>query len=55
MLTVVEGDDMQAVQQLSLILMDSLDLDVKHGVGINLHLVVLFKVYRKLQLILLQG
>lgn len=53
LLTVVEGDNMQAVQQLSLVLVDSLDLDVKHRVGVDLYLVVLLKVYRKLQLILL--
>lgn len=30
-LTVVEGDSMQAVQQLPLVFMDSLDLNIKHG------------------------
>ena len=35
---------MEAVEQLSLVLVDSLDLDVKHGGGIDLHLVVLLHV-----------
>lgn len=52
-LTVVVGDDMQAVEQLPLVLMDSLDLDVKHGVGVDLHLVVLLQVRCELQLVFL--
>lgn len=44
---------MQAVEQLSFILVDPLHLDVKHGVGIDLHLVVLFKMSSKLHLVLL--
>lgn len=45
---------MQTVEQLSLVLVDSLDLDVKHGVGVDLHLVVLLQVHGKLQLVLLR-
>lgn len=52
-LTIVEGDNVQAVEQLSLILMDSLDLDVKHGIGVDLHFIVLLQVGGKLQLVLL--
>lgn len=53
-LTVVVGNDVETVQQLSLVFMDSLDLDVKHGVGIDLHLVVLLQMHSELQLVLLQ-
>lgn len=53
-LTVIESDNVQAVEQLSLILMDSLDLDVEHGIGIDLHLVVFLQMGSKLQLVLLQ-
>lgn len=52
-LTVVIGDDVQAVEQLALVLMDSLDLNIEHGVGVDLHLVVLLQVHSKLHLILL--
>lgn len=52
-LTVVEGDDVQTVEQLPLVLMDPLHLQVKHGVGVDLHLVVFLKVNRKLHLVLL--
>ena len=52
--TVVVGDHVQAVEQLSLVLMDPLHLDVKHGVGVDLHLVVLLQVGGKLQLVLLR-
>lgn len=51
--TVVQRDDMQAVEQLSFVLMDPLHLDVKHGVGVDLHLVVLFKMGGKLHFVLL--
>lgn len=44
---------MQTVEQLSLVFMDSLDLNVEHGVGVDLHLVVLFQVHSKLQLVFL--
>lgn len=45
---------MQAVKQLPLVLVDPLDLNVKHGVGVDLHLVVLLEIGRKLKLVLLQ-
>lgn len=53
-LTVIVGDDVQTVEQLSLVFMDSLDLNVEHGVGVDLHLVVLLQVHSKLQLVLLR-
>lgn len=54
LLTVVEGDDVQTVEQLSLILMNSLDLNVKHGVGVDLDFVVLFQMHGELHLVLLE-
>ena len=45
---------MQAVEELPLVLMDSLDLNVEHGVRVDFHLVVLFQVHSKLQLVFLQ-
>ena len=45
---VVVGDDVQTVEKLSLVFVDSLDLNVKHGVGVDLHLVVLLQVHSKL-------
>lgn len=53
-LTVVEGDNVQTVEQLPLILMDSLHLNVKHRVGVDLYFVVLLQVHSKLQLVLLE-
>lgn len=52
--TVVQRDDVQAVEQLSLVLVDSLHVDVEHGAGVDLHLVLLFEVGSKLQLVFLQ-
>lgn len=52
--TVVVGDDVQTVEQLSLVFVDSLDLNVEHGVGVDLHLVVLLQVHRELQLVFLE-
>lgn len=52
-LTVVVGDDVQTVEQLSLVFMDSLDLNVEHGVWVDLYLVVLLQVHSKLHLIFL--
>lgn len=45
---------MQTVEQLSFILMNPLHMDVKHGLWIDLHLVVLLKIGGKLHLVLLQ-
>ena len=52
-LTVVVGDHVQTVEQLSLVLVDSFDLKVKHGLGVDLDLVVLLQVHSELQLVLL--
>lgn len=45
---------MQTVEQLSLVFVDSLDLNVEHGVGVDLHLVVLLQVHSELQLVFLR-
>ena len=45
---------MQAVEQLSLVLVDPLDLHVEHGLWVDLHLVVLLQVGRELHLVLLK-
>lgn len=52
-LTVIVGDDVETVKQLSLVFVDSLDLNVEHGVGVDLHFVVLLQVHSKLQLVFL--
>ena len=45
---------MEAVEQLSFVLMDSLDLDVKDGGRVDLDFVVFLNVLRQLHLVLLQ-
>lgn len=45
---------MQAVEQLSFVLVDPLHVDIKHGVGVDLNLVLLFKMGSKLHLVLLK-
>lgn len=52
-LTVVQGDDVQAVQQLPLVLMDPLHVHVEHGGGVDFHLVFLLQECRELQLVFL--
>lgn len=54
-LTVVVGDDVQAVEQLALVLVDPFDLNVEHGVGVDLHLVVILQVHGELHLVFLSG
>lgn len=53
--TVVHGDDVQAVEQLPLVLVDSLDVDVEHGGRVYLHPVLLLQVLGELQLVVLPG
>lgn len=43
-LTVIEGNDMKAVQQLSLVLVDTFHLTVKHGVNVNSDAIVMLDV-----------
>ena len=45
---VVQGDDVQAVQQLPLMLMDPLHMHVEHGVGVDSHIVLLLQEGREL-------
>ena len=40
-LTVIEGDDVQTVEKLSLVLVDPLDLDIKDGLWVDFDLVFL--------------
>lgn len=53
-LTVVEGDGVQTGEQLSLVLVDSLHLDVEHGVWVDDQVVVLIQVCRELYFVLLR-
>lgn len=50
---VVQGDDVEAVQKLSLVLVDPLDVDVKDGGRVDLYVVVLLDVLRQLHLVFL--
>lgn len=52
-LTVVEGDDVQAVEELPLVLVNPLHMHVKHGGRVDFHLVLLLQVGRELELVLL--
>lgn len=52
-LTVVQGDDVQAVQQLPLILVDPLHMDVEHRGRVDSHPVLFLQEGRELQLIFL--
>jgi len=45
---------MKAVEQLSLVLMDSLDMDVKDGLRVYLYFVLILQISCKLLLILLK-
>lgn len=50
---VVERDDVEAVEQLSLVLMDPLDMDVKDGGRVDLDVVVLLDVLGQLHFVFL--
>lgn len=50
---VVHGDDVQAVEQLALVLVDALDLDVEHGGGVDAYSVVTLQHGCQAQLVLL--
>lgn len=52
-LTIVHGDHVQAVQELPFVLVDPLHVDVKHGGGVDLHLVLLLQELGELQLVFL--
>lgn len=51
--TVVHDDDVQAVEQLALVLVDSLHMDVKHGGWVYFHPVFLLQVLREFHLVVL--
>lgn len=52
--TIVHGDDVQTVEQLALVLVDSLHVDVKHGRRVYFHLVLLLQVLAELHLVVLE-
>ena len=52
-LTVVQGDHVQAVEQLPLVLVDPLHVHVKHGRGVDLHPVLLLQEGGELDLVFL--
>lgn len=51
--TVVHDDDVQAVEQLALVLVDSLHMDVKHGGWVYFHPVFLLQVLGEFHLVVL--
>ena len=53
--TVVHGDDVQAVEQLPLVLVDPLDVHVEHGGRVDLHAVLPLQVLGELLLVVLRG
>lgn len=52
--TVVQGNDVQAVEQLPLVLVDPLHVDVEHGRQVDFDPVLLLQVLGELQLVVLQ-
>lgn len=54
-LTVVQGDDVQAVQELPLVLVDPLHVHIKHGGRVDFHPILLLQKGRELQFVFLQG
>ena len=52
--TVVHGDDVQAVEQPPLVLVDPLHVDVKHGGRVDLHPVLILQVLSELHLVVLR-
>lgn len=51
--TVVHDDDVQAVEQLPLVLVDPLHVHVKHGRRVDLHPVLLLQQQSELELVVL--
>lgn len=51
--TVVHGDDVQAVEQLPLVLVDPLHVHVEHGRRVDLHPVLLLQQQGELELVVL--
>ena len=52
-LTVVHGDDVQAVEDLTLVLVDSLHVDVEHGGRVYIHPVLVLQVLSEFHLVVL--
>lgn len=53
-LTIIQGDDVKAVEKLALVFMNPFHLDIEEGVGVDADLVFPLKVCRELQLVFLQ-
>ena len=52
-LTVVHDDDVQAVEELPLVLVDSLHVDVEHGGRVDFHPVLFLQVLSEFHLVVL--
>lgn len=53
-LTVIQGNDMKAIEKLALIFMNPFHLDIEEGVGVDVDFVFSLKVCRELQLVFLK-
>lgn len=54
-LTVVHGDDVEAVEELAFVFMDPLHLDVEERVGVDMDFVFLLQICRELQFVFLKA
>ena len=54
LLTVVQGDDVESIQQLAFVLVDPLDMNIKHGVDVDADVVVLLQVIGQFHLVFLE-
>ena len=52
-LTVVKGNDVEAVQELSLVLVNALNLTVKHALGVDFNAIFLLQMLGKLVFVFL--
>lgn len=53
-LTVIQGNDVKAIEKLALIFMNSFHLDIEEGVGVDVDFVFSLEVCRELQLVFLE-
>lgn len=53
-LTVIQGDDVKAVEKLAFVFVNPFHLDVEEGVGVDVNFVFPLEVCRELQLVFLQ-
>lgn len=54
-LTVVQGDDVKAVEELAFIFVDPFHLDIKERVGVDVDFVFPLQICRELQLVFLRA